>query len=135
LAFTLPPPPFLAHGARVFNSITYIVFQFLNWKNKLLNFGSTLLVTVKWWKEWVDFVKSKFHLNENIEWHCTQFVLTTFQFNQIPRFNSIWVELELKNILNLNTLNAIHIQLSLDSIELDLVELNSNQIKLNWIFL
>jgi hypothetical protein len=24
------------------------------------------------WKKWIDFVKIKFHLNENIEWHCTQ---------------------------------------------------------------
>jgi hypothetical protein len=47
------------------------------------------------------------------------------QFNSIPRFNSIWVELESKKILNLNTWNAIHIQLSLDSIELDLIEFNS----------
>ncbi len=23
-------------------------------------------------KKWIDFVKIKFHLNENIEWHCMQ---------------------------------------------------------------
>jgi hypothetical protein len=24
------------------------------------------------WKKWIDFVKIKVHLNENIEWHYTQ---------------------------------------------------------------
>jgi hypothetical protein len=56
------------------------------------------------------------------------------QFNsiKIPRFDSIWVQLDSKkNLSNLHTLNAIHIQLSSDSIELDLVELNWIQIKSN----
>jgi len=41
-----------------------------------INLGFALLCTtsnhqlINWWKKKVDFVKIKFHLNENIEWHC-----------------------------------------------------------------
>jgi hypothetical protein len=32
----------------------------------------TLPLTLKWWKKWVDYLEIKFHLNENIKWHCMQ---------------------------------------------------------------
>ncbi len=34
-----------------------------------------LLVTINWWKIWIDFGKMKFHLNEYIEWHCMELEL------------------------------------------------------------
>jgi len=37
----------------------------------------TLLLTINWWKKWIDFVKIKFYSNENIEWHS----------------HAIWIEL------------------------------------------
>jgi len=41
-------------------------------------------------KKWIDFVKIKFHLNENIEWDCMQFDLN-LDFNELHSnlFNSI----------------------------------------------
>jgi hypothetical protein len=33
-------------------------------------------------KNWIDFVKIKFHLNEDIEWHCMQFDLN-LDFNEL----------------------------------------------------
>jgi hypothetical protein len=43
-----------------------------------------ILLTINAWKKWIDFVKNKFHLNENIEWHCMQLHWIEFQLN----FNS-----------------------------------------------
>ncbi len=48
-----------------------------------------LPMMINWWKKWIDFVKIKFHSNENIEWHCIQLevnsiyssVLNSIQFN------------------------------------------------------
>jgi len=34
-----------------------------------------LLVVINGWEKWIDFVKIKFHLNENVEWNCMQFEL------------------------------------------------------------
>jgi hypothetical protein len=40
-----------------------------------IHLGSALLCTTNdhqitnWWKKWLDFVKIKFHLSENIEWY------------------------------------------------------------------
>jgi hypothetical protein len=39
----------------------------------------TLLLTINRWKKWIDFVKIKLHLNENIEWHYMQFELNLIQ--------------------------------------------------------
>jgi len=50
-------------------------------------------------KKWVDFVKIKFHLNENIEWICKMQL-------ELDAINWIWIQfLE----LNSNTLNGIRI--------------------------
>ncbi len=39
---------------------------------------------INWCKKWIDFVKNKFHLNENIEQHFVQL-----------EFNGIWIEIQL----------------------------------------
>jgi hypothetical protein len=45
-------------------------------------------------EKWIDFVKIKFHLNENIEWYYMQFDLKFYslqlRFNSI-QFNSIQI--------------------------------------------
>jgi hypothetical protein len=48
--------------------------------NLVTNLGSMFSCTIchnqliNWWKKWFDFVEIKFHLNENIEWHCMHLV-------------------------------------------------------------
>jgi hypothetical protein len=41
-------------------------------------------------EKWIDFVKIKFHLNENIEWHRMQFEL---KFLNLMEFDMIWIYL------------------------------------------
>jgi hypothetical protein len=45
-------------------------------------------------KTWIDFVKIKFHLNENIEWHCMHLELNLSEIqldsNILIR---VWIEL------------------------------------------
>jgi hypothetical protein len=67
-----------------------------------------LLVAMKWSKKWVDFVKIKFDVNENIEWHCMQLELIEIIFNQIESkfLNWIkihWIEMQIdtRNIENM----------------------------------
>lgn len=44
--------------------------------NLVTNLDSMFLCTtshnwlINWWKKWFDFIEIKFHLNENVEWHC-----------------------------------------------------------------
>jgi len=40
----------------------------------------TSMTVINWWKKWIDFVKIKFHSNDNIEW-CATWI--EFKFNQI----------------------------------------------------
>jgi hypothetical protein len=42
-----------------------------------------ILLTINWWKKWIDFVKNKFHLDENIELHCMQLHWIKFHFNSV----------------------------------------------------
>jgi hypothetical protein len=60
-------------------------------------------------KKWINFVKIKFHLNENIEWHCMQ-----LEFN----FNSISIEFKYIE-WNINCFNS--------------TKFNSNSIHIHWI--
>ncbi len=64
-------------------------------------------MTIKWWKNEIDFVKIKFHLNENIKWHCMQL---EFEFNS-------------------NTWNGIQILLSWDAIHFNSIQIS----KVNWV--
>ncbi len=52
-----------------------------------------LLVAIKWSKKWVDFVKIKFDVNENIEWHCMQLELIEFVFNQVESKVLNWIKI------------------------------------------
>jgi hypothetical protein len=60
-----------------------------------INLGSALLCTtndhqiINWWKKWIDFVKSKFHLSENIQWYFMQIELNSNSTIGL-RFN--WIE-------------------------------------------
>jgi len=59
-----------------------------------------LPMMINWWKTWIDFVKIKFHSNENIEWHCIQLefnsILKCTQFNsiQLQNFNSNFIKFQ-----------------------------------------
>jgi hypothetical protein len=48
--------------------------------NHLLKYLAFELLTINWLKKTIDFVKIKFSLNENIEWHCMQ-----LEFNSIQK--------------------------------------------------
>jgi hypothetical protein len=67
-----------------------------------------LSMTMKWWRKWFDFVKSKFHLSENIEWHYMQL-----------EFNSPWNGLKF---------NGVAIPWNWIQFYLNSVELTSNSI-------
>jgi len=69
-------------------------------------------------KKWVDFVETKFHLNEHIEWYHVQLELN-------------WNSIDLKfNGIELNTLNEIQ-NFTLKAIQISLDEMKF-KIKLNW---
>ncbi len=55
----------------------------------------TLLVMTNWWKNWIDFVKMKFQLNKNIEWHCMQLALNWIYVNW-TEFKFYWIHIQLK---------------------------------------
>jgi hypothetical protein len=65
----------------------------------------TLPVMINWWKKQNDFVKIKFHLNENIEWHCMQLALNWIYVNWIEfkciefKFYLIKFEYSIKQLL------------------------------------
>ncbi len=77
----------------------------------------TLLMTINLWKNWIDFVKIKFHLIETIEWHCMQ-----LEFNPIP------IELNPTPI----ELNPTPIELNPISVELNWIQQDSNSIEEKW---
>jgi hypothetical protein len=63
---------------------------------------------MKQWKNWVGFVKIKFHLNENIEWHAT--------WIKIKILISTWIqvkfeELEFNLEITISTLNSTRIEI------------------------
>ncbi len=60
----------------------YLFMFLLTW---ILHFYA-LLMTINPWKTWIDFVETKFHSNENIEWYRMQVELDGIE---IP-FNSIY---------------------------------------------
>jgi hypothetical protein len=45
-------------------------------------------------KKWINFVKFKFQLNENIEWHCMQFELNwiglKFLWQEMQKGFGVW---------------------------------------------
>jgi hypothetical protein len=44
-------------------------------------------------KKWIDFVKIKFHSNENIKWHCMQIKLNWNWIEiQIIQFKNNWIK-------------------------------------------
>jgi hypothetical protein len=53
----------------------YVVVAYDHFNPLLIHFGSTLLCITsnnQLIKKWIDFVETKFHLNENIGCHCMQ---------------------------------------------------------------
>jgi hypothetical protein len=70
----------------------------VNWsvdeKNVLIIHDNQL---INWWKKWIDFVKIKFHLNENVEWHCMQ-----LELNLDSLFN--WIEFKYRISMQLNSI-------------------------------
>ncbi len=63
-------------------------------KNELIIHDNQL---INWWKKWIAFVKIKFHLNENVEWHCMQLELNMDSF-------FIWIEFSYRISMQLNSI-------------------------------
>jgi hypothetical protein len=87
----------------------------------------TLLVTMNWWKRWIDFVKIKFDLNDLI---LNEFTSSNLNWMQL---SWIWFEIKIPK-LNLNTFDKIHIELNW--IAFGWIESNSiqfNAIQIDWI--
>ncbi len=75
ICFKISKKPISFHDASVQGKIL------INFLNIYLGFW---MLHIHWWwinlwKNWIDFVKIKFHLNETIEWYCMQ-----LEFNPIP---------------------------------------------------
>jgi hypothetical protein len=92
---------------------------------------------INWWKESIDFVKIKFHLNENIEWHCMHFDSTWIEIHSI-QFRSNWrIGFKFNSRIELYSNTLIGIWTKLNWIELNWipVQLNSIQtieLRFNW---
>ncbi len=60
----------------------------------------SLPMMINWWKTWIDFVKIKFHSNENIEWHCIQLEVNSIYSSvlnsiQLQKIYSNFIKFEL----------------------------------------
>jgi hypothetical protein len=69
----------------------------------LSNLGSMLLCIYQWWinnwcQKWIDFVKIKFHSNDNIEWPCVQIELNSNQFIEFDLTIELWLKFNWKKI-------------------------------------
>ncbi len=73
-----------------YNIFCYVVVAYDHFSPLLIHLGSTLLCITssnQLIKKWIDFVETKFHLNENIECHCMQLemeldLIQNFKFNK-----------------------------------------------------
>ncbi len=96
----------------ILNTIMHIIVS--------LTLGFVLLPIIgdnQMMKNWIDFVKIKFHLIENIDWYCMKFEFKTFN----------WIEYNLIQILQLNW-----ILYSSNALNLNFIKLNSNWAKSNF---